>query len=129
MVVGLGIDVTSIRRIARAMGRFGDRFAQRVLTPVERVEWSQGGYRAEFLAGRFAAKEAVVKALGGPADVSWHDIEVRRAASGAPELQLSGAAGHSAERLGVERRLVSISHDAEVAVAVVVLEANGEVTK
>jgi holo-[acyl-carrier protein] synthase len=77
------------------------------------------------LAGRFAAKEALSKALGGPRDVWWHDVEVRRGSLGAPGLELSGAARQHADRLGVTRTWLSITHDAGVAVAVVVLEAGG----
>jgi holo-[acyl-carrier protein] synthase len=66
-----------------------------------------------------------VKALGGPRDVGWHDLEVRKAASGAPELKLHGAAAEHGRRLGVGRALLSITHDAGVAAAVVILESEG----
>ena len=78
--------------------------------------------RAAALAGRFAAKEAFSKALGSPRDVWWQDVEVRRSPSGAPELVAHGPALPYLMDLGVTRSLVSISHDAGVAAAVVVLE-------
>lgn len=123
MIVGLGIDVASVERIERALRRFGERFWERVLSPDERADLGgRRADRAQALAGRFAAKEAATKALGGPADVGFHDLKVRRGPRGAPQLLLSGAARAHAERLGVGRSHVSISHDAGVAVAVVVLE-------
>jgi holo-[acyl-carrier protein] synthase len=122
MVVGLGIDVASVERVRRALERFGERFSERVLTPGERSDLRPRADPAEAFAGRFAAKEAAVKALGGPRDVGWHDLEVRKTASGAPELILHGAAAAHGKRLGVERSLVSITHDGGVAAAVVVLE-------
>jgi holo-[acyl-carrier protein] synthase len=124
MVVGLGIDIASIERVARSLERFGDRFWERILTEGERQDLaSRQADRAVALAGRFAAKEAAAKALGAPADVWWHHVEVRRGARGAPVLHLLGPALDYARRLGVARSLVSISHDAGVAAAVVILEA------
>jgi holo-[acyl-carrier protein] synthase len=123
MVVGLGIDVASVERVRRALERFGERLSERVLTLHEQGELARrAGDRAQAFAGRFAAKEAAVKALGGPRDVGWHDLEVRKASTGAPELHFHGAAAEHGRRLGVERTLLSITHDAGVAAAVVVLE-------
>ncbi|HEY3497052.1 MAG TPA: holo-ACP synthase [Polyangiaceae bacterium] len=123
MIVGLGIDVASVERVRRVLERFGDRFSARILTRGEQSDLApRTADRAEAFAGRFAAKEAAVKALGGPRDVSFHDLEVRRAPSGAPELLLHGAAAEHGKRLGVARALVSITHDAGIAAAVVVLE-------
>ncbi len=122
MVVGLGIDVASIERVQRSLQRFGDKLWERLLTERERADLGKRSDRAQALAGRFASKEAAVKALGAPADIGWHDLEVRRGPSGAPELCLHGAAAAHASRLGVARALLSISHDAGVAAAVVVLE-------
>ena len=122
MVVGLGIDVASIERLRRSLDRFGDKIWARVLTEREQRDLAHRSNRAEALAGRFAAKEAATKALGAPPDVGFHDLEVRRGASGAPELHLLGPAQAHAERLRVARALISITHDAGVAAAVVVLE-------
>ena len=123
MIVGLGIDVASVERIARSLERFGDRFWERVLTPAERSALADRPDRAVALAGRFAAKEALAKALGAPRDVWWQSVEVASGALGAPSLLLSGPAREHADRLGVARTWVSITHDAGVAAAVVVLEA------
>jgi holo-[acyl-carrier protein] synthase len=123
VVVGLGIDVASIERIRRSLERYGDRIWARVLTVQERADLEGRANKAEALAGRFAAKEAATKALGAPVDVGFHDLEVRRSASGAPELHLLGQAQVHAERLGVRRTLISITHDAGVAAAVVILES------
>ena len=122
MVVGLGIDVASVARIRATLERHGDRFWQRILTENERADLAKRPDRALALAGRFAAKEAAAKALGGQPDVWWHDIEVRSNARGGPQMALIGSATAHAQRLGVSRILVSITHDAGVAAAVVVLE-------
>jgi holo-[acyl-carrier protein] synthase len=127
MVVGLGIDVASVERMARALRRFGERFSDRVLTSHERAEIARrGGDAAVAVAGRFAAKEAAFKALSGPRDVWWHDLEVRRGPRGEPTLICRGAAAEHAARLGVRRCLLSITHDAGVAAAVVVFESEGD---
>lgn len=124
MIVGLGIDVASIDRLADSLVRFGDRLWRRILTPSEQADLARrSAGRAQALAGRFAAKEAATKALGGPRDVSWHDLEIRVGESGAPELHLLGRARAHAARLHVTRSLVSITHDAGVAAAVVILES------
>lgn len=124
MVVGLGIDVASVERMQRSLTRFGDRLWERILTPNEREDLKErGAGRALALAGRFAAKEAFSKAIGAPRDVWWHDVEVRRGASGAPQLFWSGPAIPHMERLEVARALVSITHDAGVAAAVVILDS------
>jgi holo-[acyl-carrier protein] synthase len=114
--------VASVARVARALERFGDKLWRRVLTDTERSDGGLVGQRAEFFAGRFAAKEAAFKALGGPAGVGWLDVQLRRVDRGRPELELLGPARVFAEGLGVRRALVSVSHDAGVAAAVVVLE-------
>ncbi|MEO7034792.1 MAG: holo-ACP synthase [Polyangiaceae bacterium] len=123
MVVGLGIDVASLARMRAALERFGDRLWQRVLTPNEQADLKARPDRALALAGRFAAKEAAAKALGGQPDVWWRDVEIRSDARGGPQMAFLGAATAHAARLGVHRILVSITHDAGVAAAVVVLES------
>lgn len=129
MIVGLGIDVASIARLGSGLSRFGDRFWNRVLTERERLDLAErGGNRAEALAGRFAAKEATIKALGAPPGIGLHHVEVRRGAGGAPELFLFGVAREKADRLGVDRVHVSITHDVGIAAAVVVLERTGLTT-
>jgi holo-[acyl-carrier protein] synthase len=122
VIVGLGIDVASIPRIAQSLERFGDRFWTRILTPNEQADLAGRVDRATAMAGRFAAKEAASKALGGPRDVLWHDIEVRKGPLGAPVLELRGRALPYLERLRIARSHLSITHDAGVAAAVVILE-------
>jgi holo-[acyl-carrier protein] synthase len=124
MIVGLGIDVAGIERISRAIERFGDRFLCRLLTESEkRYADTRSFDKATWVAGRLAVKEASSKALGVPPGIGWHDVEVGRTSSGAPELHLSGKALERAEARKVKTSHVSISHDAGVACAVVVLEA------
>ena len=125
MILGLGIDVASIERMERALARHGERMWERILTTEERRELEgRSADRAAALAWRFAAKEALSKALGAPRDVWFHDVEVRRGALGAPEIRLLGPAVKRAQERGVARCFVSITHDAGVAAAVVVLEGD-----
>jgi holo-[acyl-carrier protein] synthase len=112
----LGIDIVKVERIAAAIARFGQRFADRVLTPREQRYVRQ---RPETFAGRWAAKESVSKVLGlGVRGVGWKDIEVERLPTGQPNIILHGRAAQRAEQLGMGRIAVSISHEAEFAVAV-----------
>jgi holo-[acyl-carrier protein] synthase len=124
MIVGLGIDVCSIERMRRALERHGDRFFSRICSEAERADLT-GRDIATALAGRFAAKEAFAKALDGARGVGWHEVEVRRAASGRPSLELKGNAIAMVESFGADSWHVSITHDAGVAVAVVILESSG----
>lgn len=124
MIVGLGIDVCSIDRMRRALERHGDRFFSRICSDSERAELS-GRDMATALAGRFAVKEAFAKALDGARGVGWHEVQVRRAPSGRPWLELSGNAIAMAKDFGADTWHVTITHDAGVAVAVVILEKGG----
>jgi holo-[acyl-carrier protein] synthase len=121
VIVGIGLDVCSIERMRRALERHGDRFFARICSEAERRDLA-GRDPATSLAGRFAAKEAFAKALDGAPGVGWHEPEVRRGPSGRPVLQLHGNARALAERSGATRWHVSITHDAGVAAAVVILE-------
>lgn len=121
VIIGTGIDILEINRFAEAIGRRGERFLARVFTAAE-LENCQG--RVERLAVRFAAKEAFLKAIGtGFSGVTWHDMSVLTSAGGAPVMHLSGAARRLAEKLGVARIHLSLSHSKINAVAVVVLES------
>ncbi len=124
MIVGLGIDVCSIERMRRALERHGDRFFARICSEAERKDLS-GRDVATALAGRFAVKEAFAKALDGARGVGWHEVEVRREPSGRPTLALHGNAIAMVEKFGANRWHVTITHDAGVAVAVVILEKVG----
>jgi holo-[acyl-carrier protein] synthase len=115
-----GVDLIEIKRIRKAVERFGDRFLSRVYTASE-LAACHG--RAESLAGRFAAKEAVAKALGTGVwrhGIGWSDIEVLRGAEGEPLLVLHEAAAARAAALGLSGWSISISHDRKKAVAFVV---------
>ena len=112
----LGIDIIRVSRIRDSLARFGDRFSARVLTPGERA-YVRG--RVETMAGRWAAKEAVSKVLGlGVRGIGWRDIEIERLPTGQPAVKLHGRASRRAEQLGMARVAVSISHEAEYAVAI-----------
>ena len=111
----IGIDLVETGRIDRLMARYGERFLRRVYSPAER-EYCGG--RVASLAARWAAKEAVVKALGcGFGQVCWTDIEVLNDAQGAPYLHLRGQALAQAQALGLTEWAVSLSHTAHYAVA------------
>ena len=112
----LGIDIIQVARIKGTLARFGRRFARRVLTDAEDRYVRD---RPESLAGRWAAKEAVSKVLGlGVRGVGWREIEIQRLPTGQPSVQLHGRAARRAEQLGMGRIAVSISHEAEFAVAI-----------
>jgi holo-[acyl-carrier protein] synthase len=112
----LGIDIVRVERIRRTLERFGPRFSARVLTPAERRYVRD---RPETMAGRWAAKEAVSKVLGlGVRGIGWRDIEIERLPTGQPAVRLHGRAEQRAEQLGMARVAVSISHEAEYAVAI-----------
>ncbi len=120
----IGLDAIELQRIEGALGRHGDRFAERVYTPAERAIASHGEGEIVFYAGRFAAKEAVLKALGtGWAQgLGFLDVEVLREPTGAPRVLLHGAAARRAAELGITRVLVSITHTRKDAHAVAFAE-------
>ena len=112
----LGIDIIQVARIKGTLARFGRRFSRRVLTPAEDRYVRD---RPETMAGRWAAKEAVSKVLGlGVRGIGWTEIEIERLPTGAPSVRLHGRAARRAEQLGMGRIAVSISHEAEYAVAI-----------
>ncbi len=125
MILGLGLDLVEVARVARILegprGR-AERFLARVFSPAERAYCDAAADRATRYAARFAAKEAALKALGVPAGLRLQDIEVRRG-EGAPQLALAGRTAEAAQRLGVARLHLSITHDGGMAAAVVVAEA------
>jgi holo-[acyl-carrier protein] synthase len=122
VIVGVGIDVVAISRFARALQRT-PALAERAFTPQERVTPRGGARSAESLAARFAAKEAVAKALGAPGNLRWHDAEITVAEHGRPVLVVRGTVAARARELGVTRWHLSMSHDAGIASAVVMAEA------
>jgi holo-[acyl-carrier protein] synthase len=124
MIVGSGIDLAEIGRIQKSMDRYGRRFLDRVYTAAEQAYCLRKRNSAESFAARFAAKEAGSKALGTGMGygVSWLEIEVARETSGRPVLQFHGRAAEIADRLGVVRATLSMTHTADLAMASVVLE-------
>lgn len=124
MIVGLGTDIAEIDRITAAIERHGQAFIKRVFT--ENEIWYCERHRGKYerYAARFAAKEAMMKALGTGwrKGVRWRDIEVRNAAGGKPEIFLTGEAEKHAARLGARHFHISITHSGNLALAQVVLE-------
>ena len=125
MIVGLGTDLAEIARIEQSIARYGQRFLERIYTPGEIAYCQRKKSFAESFAARFAAKEAAAKALGTGIShgVSWQEFEVLREASGKPFLQLTGRAAMLADKLGVTRASISLTHTATIAMAVVIFEA------
>ncbi len=124
MIVGVGLDVVEISRIAVLEEKHGGRFAEKLLTEGELAELRSQKEQYATLAGRFAAKEAALKALGTgfSSGIGWRDVEVVKNAQGAPSLLFHGRAAKVAEDMGVTGKFLSITHDGGVAAAVVVLE-------
>jgi len=126
MIVGTGVDLAEIERVARALGSaHAGRFIERVFTEGERRYCeSRGRGRVESYAARFAAKEAVMKALGvgWGRHAGWRDIEVVRERGQAPRIALAGSARRTAERRGIDRVWVALSHSGPLAIAFVVAE-------
>ena len=121
-IVGIGIDATDLPRVAEILERYGDRFLRRVFTDGEIAYCTRRRNPVPHLAGRFAVKEAAMKALGTGQSrgVLWKDIEVVRA-GGPPRLKLHGGAASRAQEMGVKESLVTITHSEALAFAQVVL--------
>lgn len=117
MIVGIGIDVCEIARLQRVLART-PALRQRLFTPQER------DLPPHSLAGRFAVKEAVAKALGAPQGLSWTDAWVENGEHGSPRLTVRGSVAARANELGVGRWHVSISHDGGIATAFVIAETD-----
>ena len=116
-----GIDIIEIDRIGAAVNRWGDRFFRRIYTEGE-LQYAKG--RLPQLAGRFAAKEAVMKALGtGTRGVGWKDIEISRLRGQAPSIVLHGRAKTRADAIGLTGLALALSHSKEYAVATVIGES------
>jgi holo-[acyl-carrier protein] synthase len=124
MIVGTGIDIVEVPRVAQSIERFGDRFLNRVFTAAEIRYCQPKANRVERFAARFAAKEAAMKAIGTGmrGGVSWQDFEVGREPGGRPTMVLHGKAAQVAQALGVRRTHLSVSHTEGHAIAYVVLE-------
>lgn len=125
MILGIGTDLAEVERIRQSIARFGDRFLERIYTPAERAYAASKANPVERLAARFAAKEAGMKAIGTgwSHGVKWRDFAVVNEKSGRPVLGLEGMARRRADEMGVTRISISLTHTAEIAFAVVILES------
>jgi holo-[acyl-carrier protein] synthase len=124
VIIGLGVDIAEVERVRGAIERHGETFLRRIYTPEERAYCEKFRNKYERYAGRFAVKEAAMKALGTGwrRGIRWTDIEVTRQKGGRPSLELRGAARQIAEELGVKHTTVSITHTANQAFAQVIFE-------
>lgn len=124
MILGIGIDLVEIQRIRDALERHGEAFARRILTEAEWEYCRLHADPAPCVAARFAAKEAISKALGTGigTEVAWHDIEVVRGPAGQPSARLAGGAVQRMEGMGGTRIHLSLSHERGHAAAMAILE-------
>lgn len=125
MIIGLGLDITTVSRIERAWSKFGPRFARKILHATELDRFAaRGNASIQFLASRFAAKEAAAKALGTgfSEGITLMDVRVEMLPGGKPALSLHGKAAERLGMLGANRAHLSITHDEETVAAVVILE-------
>src|SRR4028119_2005607 len=118
-LIGHGIEIVETTRIQELVEQSGKQFEMECFTATERSTPALGAKRIEYLAGRFAAKEAVIKVLGmaKKQDISWLDIEIQRLKSGEPSVVLHGKCQDIAEQLGITKWLLSISHTSSYAAA------------
>jgi len=125
MIVGTGIDIAEVPRIAASIERFGDRFLRRIFTEGEIRYCDSKANRVERYAARFAAKEAAMKAIGTGWNrgVTWHDVEVRREPGSRPTIVFHNKAAEFFRKLGAVRAHLSITHTADSAMAQVILES------
>ena len=121
MIVGIGVDVVEVARFRATLDRTPGMI-ERLFTPGERVTSDGAPRTPASLAARFAAKEAVAKALGAPAGLEWHHCEVLTDASGRPSVFVTGSVAAECARQGVSIWHVSLSHDGDVAAASVIAE-------
>jgi holo-[acyl-carrier protein] synthase len=122
-IIGIGLDATEIHRIDATIARYGDRFLRRIFTDGEIAYATRRKNPVPHFAGRFAAKEAAMKALGTghSQGVLWRDIEVVRAPGGPPQLRFHGGAARRLAHLGASRSLLTITHSETLAIAQVML--------
>lgn len=127
MILGVGTDLCEISRIERALERFGERFAQRILVDSELAVFRRRRERAAYLAKRFAAKEAFSKALGTGIHfpVNWHNVWVVNDRSGKPALEFSKPLAALLKRRGIEQVHVSLTDEIGMACAFVIAEGRG----
>jgi holo-[acyl-carrier protein] synthase len=124
VILGTGVDLAEVNRIRDAIARYGQRFVQRIYTPVEIAYVERKANRFERYAARFAAKEAGMKAIGTGwrRGVTWQDFEVANLPSGRPTLKLRGRAAEIAAQMGIKSVSLSLTHTSELGMAHVILE-------
>jgi holo-[acyl-carrier protein] synthase len=124
MILGIGIDIIEVARIAASLEKFGERFGQRILLSGEKEYCLEHAHPAPFVAARFAAKEAISKAFGTGigAQLGWQDMEIAHKKSGEPFVILHGKGKELFKSRGAKNLLVSISHTDNYAAVVAVLE-------
>jgi holo-[acyl-carrier protein] synthase len=130
MIIGIGVDLAEVDRIRDALERptTGERFRSRVFTPGEQAYCERRRGKYESYAARFAAKEAMMKALGRgwSREVSWTEIEITRESGGRPMIRLHGRTAAYAGRLGIRRISLALTHTADTAMAEVIAEDGGQ---
>jgi len=124
VIIGLGVDIAEVARVKAAIERHGETFLRRIYTPAEQAYCEKYRNKFERYAGRFAVKEAAMKALGTGwrKGIRWVDIEVERQKGGKPLLVLHGVAKARAAEMGVKNMAMSITHTEEEAFAEVIFE-------
>lgn len=124
MIIGIGIDVMEVARMQRTIERYGEQFLNHVFSSQEQEDAPKGAGKPSYYAGRWAAKEAVAKALGTGIGkhCGWTDVRVRRGSLGKPQIELVGAAAETSGRLGASCIHISISHERHLACASAVIE-------
>jgi len=122
VILGVGVDLTPVSRMQRAFDAHPERLEARLFTDAERAYCRQKAHAAQHFAARFAAKEALLKALHVPEGLRWHELEVVNDGDGAPTFRLSGNAAAAAKKLGVQNVHLSITHADDSAMAFVVAE-------
>lgn len=125
MILGIGIDIIEVARVAASHEKFGERFLNRILHPAEIAYCLSHKNPAPFLAARFAGKEAISKAFGTGigATLGWHDMEICRKESGEPFMVMHGKGKELVEKRSARAMLISLSHTGNYAAAVAVLES------
>ncbi|MBA3061406.1 holo-ACP synthase [bacterium] len=123
MIIGCGIDLVKIERIEKIIKKWGDNFTSRIFTLLEQEYCEGKGNKYQSYAGKFAAKEALLKALGlGLREANWKEIEIKNDELGQPIIDTSGKLNNIASVKGVSKYFISISHTKEYAIAQVILE-------
>ncbi len=123
-MIAIGTDILKLSRVEEVVGRLGQKFVDRILTPIEREEYANSSRPENLLAKRFAAKEAIAKALGTGIGrgVSWQDIEIYHDDKGAPLARLGGGALEAAQTRGGSRVAISLADEEDCVIAFAVLD-------